>query len=163
MVNTASAVGLYGNFGQTNYAAAKAGIWAFSSTLALEGAKAGISVNCIAPNAGTAMTATILPTELVAQLKPDYVAPLVAYLCSSGCAETGRMIEVGSGWMAGVRWQRSGGVKLSPEEALSIDAVSAVWPQICDFSVGAEYPRTPQESFSRIMSSKEEVQGFRES
>ncbi len=153
VINTASAVGLYGNFGQTNYAAAKAGIWALSSTLALEGAKAGILVNCIAPNAGTAMTATILPSELVAQLKPDYVAPLVAYLASSGCKETGRMVEVGSGWMAGVRWQRSGGVKLPPQSALSIDAIAAAWPQICDFSRNSEYPKTPQESFSRIMSS----------
>lgn len=100
------------------------------------------------------MTATILPSELVAQLKPDYVAPLVAYLCSPGCKDTGRMVEVGSGWMAGVRWQRSAGVKLGPKEALSVDSVARAWPQVIDFQAeGFEYPRTPQESFSRIMSS----------
>lgn len=154
IVNTSSAVGLYGNFGQCNYSAAKAAIWAFSSTLALEGARAGIKVNCIAPNAGTAMTATILPSEVVAQLKPDYVAPLVLYLASPACAISGKCLEVGSGWMAGVRWERSQGVKL-PAEQVNMAGVATAWPQITSFS-RVEYPTTPQESFSRIMGSGEE-------
>lgn len=148
-------MGLYGNFGQCNYSAAKAAIWAFSSTLALEGARAGIKVNCIAPNAGTAMTATILPSEVVAQLKPDYVAPLVLYLASPACQVSGRCLEVGSGWMAGVRWERARGVKL-PADRVNIQTIASVWPQITSFSSGVEYPTTPQESFSRIMGGSSE-------
>ncbi|KAJ3399883.1 hypothetical protein HDU80_007476, partial [Chytriomyces hyalinus] len=88
VVNTSSAVGLYGNFGQANYSSAKAGVVALSNTLALEGRKSNIMVNTVAPNAGTRMTATKL-------------APPVAFLCHESNAEyTGGVYEVGSGWVS---------------------------------------------------------------
>lgn len=76
----------------------------FSNTLAIEGAKSNIVVNTIAPNAGTAMTATVMPPEMVEALKPDYVAPLIAYLCHASNKSTAGVFEVGSGWVAKVRW-----------------------------------------------------------
>lgn len=152
VINTASAVGLYGNFGQANYSAAKAGIWGLSSTLAIEGKKFGIMVNTVAPNAGTAMTATILPSEVVEELKPEYVAPLVVALGHKSCNVTGQVYEVGSGWMAGVRWQRSDGAVLNRSKIPSVEDVAAHWNEVVDFtSKKPEYPATTQESFSKIM------------
>ncbi|KAJ3026029.1 UNVERIFIED_CONTAM: bifunctional hydroxyacyl-CoA dehydrogenase/enoyl-CoA hydratase fox2, partial [Siphonaria sp. JEL0065] len=100
VINTTSAVGLYGNFGQANYSSAKAGVIALSNTLALEGKKSNIIVNTVAPNAGTRMTATVMPPEMVEALKPDYIAPPVAFLChESNVEHTGGVYEVGSGWV----------------------------------------------------------------
>ncbi|KAJ1970124.1 hypothetical protein IWQ62_000164 [Dispira parvispora] len=129
IVNTCSAVGLYGNFGQANYSAAKAGILGLSNTLALEGARHNIKVNTIAPNAGTAMTATIMPPEMVEALKPDYVAPLVAYLSHDACPATGDVFEVGSGWVAQVRRQRAAGkfFDVASGEAFTPETVQAQW------------------------------------
>lgn len=152
IINTSSAVGLYGNFGQTNYSAAKSAIWGLSSTLAIEGKKFGILVNTVAPNAGTAMTATILPSEIVEELKPDYVAPLVVALSHKSCNVTGQVYEVGSGWMAAVRWQRSDGTLLNHSTIPSIDDVASHWNEAIDFNGRKpEYPKTTQESFAKIM------------
>ena len=152
VINTTSAVGLYGNFGQTNYSAAKAGIWGLSNTLAIEGKKFNILVNTVAPNAGTAMTATILPSEIVEELKPDYVAPLVLALAHKSCAVTGKVYEVGSGWIGSVRWQRSDGAILNHSRIPTVDQIAASWVDVVDFTrKKAEYPTTTQESFSKIM------------
>ena len=74
--------GLYGNFGQTNYSAAKGGLVGFMNTLKLEGDKHDIKVNTVAPVAATRLTEDILPPEILEKLKPEFVAPLVLYLCS---------------------------------------------------------------------------------
>ncbi|MDR2188064.1 MAG: SDR family NAD(P)-dependent oxidoreductase [Azonexus sp.] len=83
IVNTTSASGLGGNFGQTNYGAAKCGIWGFSNSLALEGKKYGIRVWTIAPAAATALSAGVLPPEIVAAWTPERVAPVILYMVSS--------------------------------------------------------------------------------
>ena len=85
IINTGSASGLYGSFGQANYATAKLGLWGLTQTLAKEGAKRNITCNCIAPVAGTRMTATVMPPDVVEALKPDYVAPFTAWLCHESC------------------------------------------------------------------------------
>ncbi|KYF42361.1 sterol carrier protein-2 HAD-2SCP-2, partial [Toxoplasma gondii ARI] len=90
IIMTASAAGLYGNFGQANYSTAKSALVGFAKTLAFEGAKKNILVNCIAPLAGTRMTATVLPPDLVEAMKPEFVAPLVAFLCSKDCRDSGQ-------------------------------------------------------------------------
>lgn len=153
IVNTSSAVGLYGNFGQTNYSSAKAGIIALSNTLALEGKKFNIIVNTIAPNAGTSMTATILSKDIVDILKPEYVAPFVGYLCHRVNNESGLIFEVGSGWFSEVRWERSQGFKF--QKKFTIDEVAAVFAQICSFNNINEHPNTPEESFNACLSERQ--------
>ncbi|HEX6386211.1 MAG TPA: SDR family oxidoreductase, partial [Anaerolineae bacterium] len=109
VIVTTSAAGLYGNFGQANYSAAKLGLYGLANTLAIEGQKRNVHVNTIAPIAGSRLTETVLPPDLVEALKPEYVAPLVAYLCHESCTETGGLFEVGAGWVSRLRWQRSKG------------------------------------------------------
>ena len=110
IINTGSSSGIFGSFGQVNYATAKLGLWGFTQSLAKEGEKRNIRTNCIAPLAGTRMTETVMPKEVTEALKPDYVAPFVAYLCHDSCTDNGAMFEVGAGYIAKQRWQRSAGV-----------------------------------------------------
>jgi NAD(P)-dependent dehydrogenase (short-subunit alcohol dehydrogenase family) len=83
IVNTASSSGLGGSFGQTNYGAAKAGIWGFSNCLALEGRKYGIRVWTLCPAAATPMTQALMTPGMLAEWSPDRVAPVVLYMVSA--------------------------------------------------------------------------------
>ncbi|KAI8901668.1 hypothetical protein BC833DRAFT_617445 [Globomyces pollinis-pini] len=159
IINTASSVGLYGNFGQANYSAAKAALIAFSNTLALEGKRNNILVNTIAPNAGTAMTATVMPPEMVEALKPEYVAPLIAYLCHESSTVSGSIFECGSGWISKVRWQRTGGVGFPVNKPLYPEHIAARWADITNFDDGrATYPTSTQESFAAVQANFENVE-----
>jgi multifunctional beta-oxidation protein len=154
VVNTTSTSGIYGNFGQANYAAAKCGILGFSRALALEGAKHNILVNTIAPNAGTAMTATVMPEEMVQAFKPDYIAPLVLALCSDKVPKhpTGQLYEVGSGWVGATRWQRSGGQRFPVSAPLTPEVVLARWDAIVDFDDGrADHPTKTTDAVQKVM------------
>ncbi|TGZ82576.1 NAD(P)-binding protein [Ascodesmis nigricans] len=153
IINTTSTSGIYGNFGQANYAAAKLGILGFGRALAREGFKNNIYVNTIAPNAGTAMTATIFPEEIVQAFKPDYVAPLVVALASDKvpAPPTGLLFEVGSGWFGQTRWQRTGGHGFPVDVPLTPEAVAAVWPQIATFDERADHPEDPQQGLGKVM------------
>ncbi|KAJ5895294.1 hypothetical protein N7495_006985 [Penicillium taxi] len=154
VVNTASTSGIYGNFGQANYAAAKLGILGLSRTLALEGAKYNIKVNTIAPNAGTNMTRTIMPEEMVQAFKPDYVAPLVVLLSSDAAPEpsTKGLFECGSGWFSRTRWNRSGGHGFPVDVKLTPEAVVSKWKDITNFDDGrADHPEDGLAGNERIM------------
>ncbi|GAB1316714.1 bifunctional hydroxyacyl-CoA [Madurella fahalii] len=160
IVNTTSTSGIYGNFGQANYAAAKCAILGFSRALALEGAKYNIFVNTIAPNAGTAMTKTILPEELVQAFKPDYIAPLVLALCSDKVPNpTGGLYEVGSGWVGKTRWQRTGGHGFPVDVPLTPEAVVKHWDAIVTFDSRADHPEKTQDSLQKIMANMENRSG----
>jgi NAD(P)-dependent dehydrogenase (short-subunit alcohol dehydrogenase family) len=111
IINTSSSAGIYGSFGQVNYASAKLGLWGFTMSLAKEGERRNILTNCIAPLAGTRMTATVMPQEAVDALKPDYVAPFVGYLVHDSCKENGSLFEAGAGYIAKMRFERSAGVQ----------------------------------------------------
>ncbi|BDD56048.1 bifunctional hydroxyacyl-CoA dehydrogenase/enoyl-CoA hydratase fox2 [Monascus purpureus] len=166
VVNTASTSGIYGNFGQANYAAAKLGILGFSRALAVEGAKYNIKVNTIAPNAGTAMTATILPEELVQAFKPDYVAPLVVLLSSDLVPGSGTkgLYECGSGWFSATRWQRSGGHGFPVDVKLTPEAIVSHWKQITDFDDGrADHPEDSQSGSERVLANMSNRQNDGES
>jgi 3-hydroxyacyl-CoA dehydrogenase/3a,7a,12a-trihydroxy-5b-cholest-24-enoyl-CoA hydratase len=133
IVMTASASGIYGNFGQANYAMAKLGLHGFAQTLALEGKKRNIIVNTIAPTAGSRMTETVMPPALVAALVPDLVSPLVAKLVHESNEDTGGLYEVGGGFFAKLRWERSTGKTFRLGRAVAIEDVAAAWPEITQF------------------------------
>ena len=99
IINTSSASGLFGNFGQANYGAAKAGLAGLTRVLAIEGAGHGITVNAIAPIAATRMTADLLG-DLAARVSPETVSPLVAYLAHEDCAVNGSVYSVAGGRIA---------------------------------------------------------------
>ncbi len=101
IVSTSSAAGVFGNFGQTNYGAAKMGLVGFTRVLAVEGAKFNIKANAIAPLAMTRMTETILGS-LGDVLKPELVSPLVAFLAHDDCPVSGKLFSVGGGRVAEV-------------------------------------------------------------
>ncbi|OKL61771.1 Peroxisomal hydratase-dehydrogenase-epimerase [Talaromyces atroroseus] len=165
VVNTTSTSGIYGNFGQANYAAAKLGILGFSRAIAIEGAKYNIKVNTIAPNAGTNMTRTIMPEEMVQAFKPDYVAPLVALLSSDAVPEDGTkgLYEVGSGWYAQTRWQRSGGHGFPVDVQLTPEAVAAKLKKIVDFDDGrADHPVDVSAGSERVMANMGNKSGSQE-
>ncbi|KAI9016899.1 peroxisomal hydratase-dehydrogenase-epimerase [Hyaloraphidium curvatum] len=145
IINTSSASGIYGSFGQSNYAAAKLGLHGLSQTMAKEGSKNNIFTNTIAPIAGSRLTATVWPKELLEAVKPEYVVPLVAYLCHSSSKENGSLFEVGAGWMAKLRWQRSKGVLLNPNVNYTAALIKEKMPQIMDFT-NPDYPLVVQDA-----------------
>jgi (3R)-3-hydroxyacyl-CoA dehydrogenase / 3a,7a,12a-trihydroxy-5b-cholest-24-enoyl-CoA hydratase / enoyl-CoA hydratase 2 len=154
IINTASAAGIYGNFGQANYAMAKLGIHGFTQTLALEGKKRNIVVNTIAPIAGSRMTETVLPKELLDALKPEYVSPLVAKLAHEGCEDSGGLYEVGGGFVAKLRWERAAGKTFRLGRGIAPEDVDAAWSAISSFEK-TTHPATITESMGPIMENVE--------
>jgi NAD(P)-dependent dehydrogenase (short-subunit alcohol dehydrogenase family) len=130
IVVTTSSSGLYGNFGQSNYGAAKLGIVGLMNTLKLEGQKNNIHVNAIAPVAATRMTENLMPPEVMDRLKPEYVTPGVVFLCSDE-APTGAILSAGAGVFAVARIVETEGVYLG-EGGLSVEEVRDNWDRITD-------------------------------
>jgi NAD(P)-dependent dehydrogenase (short-subunit alcohol dehydrogenase family)/acyl dehydratase/putative sterol carrier protein len=150
VVFVTSAAGLYGNFGQAHYSTVKMGIVGFCNTLAKEGARANIRCNTIAPLAGSRMTATVMPPDMVEALKPEYVAPLVCYLSHESCEETGGVFEVGAGWVSKVRWERSKGAFFKPDSTFTPELVREQFSVINNFDEPS-YPTDAKDAFSPIM------------
>ncbi|XP_063050873.1 peroxisomal multifunctional enzyme type 2 [Engraulis encrasicolus] len=151
IIMTSSAAGIYGNFGQANYSAAKLGMLGLANTLAIEGHKYNIHCNTIAPTAGSRLTETVMPPDLVASLKAEYVAPLVMWLCHSDCQENGGLFEVGAGWIGKLRWERTQGVILRrATQVMSPESVRDKWEEICDFT-DATKPANIQESLQTLV------------
>ena len=133
IIKTSSAAGIYGNFGQSNYSAAKMALIGLGQTLALEGKKYSIHSNTIAPIADSRLTATVLPDDIRKKLKPEYVSPLVAYLCSEQCEATGGLFEVGAGSFFHLNWYRSEGSTLKTED-VTIENVAENFSKITDMT-----------------------------
>ncbi|WP_375211663.1 SDR family NAD(P)-dependent oxidoreductase [Aquabacterium sp.] len=130
IVFTTSSSGLFGNFGQSNYGAAKMALVGLMQTLALEGEKANIHVNCLAPTAATAMTQDILPAEVLAVLTPESVSPGLLFLVSEE-APTRAILNAGAGVFAASHVSLTAPVHIgsgpdAPEQ------VAAAWPRISD-------------------------------
>ena len=145
IIFTASAAGIYGNFGQTNYSMAKLGLHGMSQTLALEGRSKNILVNTIAPIAGSRLTETVMPKEMVDALRPEFVMPLVLKLCDENSRETGGLFEVGAGFVAKLRWERSKGKSFSVTDGFSPEDINDAWADITDFT-DTDHPATLAES-----------------
>jgi NAD(P)-dependent dehydrogenase (short-subunit alcohol dehydrogenase family) len=128
IVVTTSAAGLYGNFGQLNYAAAKMGLVGMARTWAAEGERFGIRANAIAPGARTRMTEAVLGADADA-LSPDLVAPVVAWLCHEGCTLSGEVLVAFAGRVAKVVIGETRGI-VAPD--LTIERVAAEIDAIVD-------------------------------
>ncbi len=158
VIFTASTSGIYGNFGQSNYGMAKLGLYGLTRTLALEGRKNNVLVNAIAPTGGTRMTEGLIPPQVFEQLKPELVSPLVVYLGSEQCQDTGGLFEVGGGWMGKVRWERSLGVGFDTKAGFDAEDVAAQWQQICNFE-NAAHPADNIEALKEMMANLQKYAG----
>nr|CAD7571488.1 unnamed protein product [Timema californicum] len=142
VIVTSSNSGLYGNFGQANYAAAKIGVVGLSSTLAIEGRKNNIHCNAIVPTAASRMTEDILPPDFFAELKPELIAPVVVWLCHESCPETGSIIEAAAGWAGKSYLVRSQGSLLRSKitDNVTPEDVREHWGTVTDMSNAKHYP-----------------------
>ena len=153
IINTSSAAGLFGNFGQTSYSSAKAGIHGMTLALSKEGENSNIKVNSIAPLADTRMTKGVIPDDLIVSIPARLVAPLVALLAHEECPETGQLFEVGGGWVAKLRWQRTEGgnfpLNFTPE------MLKENWDTVVDFNRKCDYPERGSDSIDRMFNNFE--------
>jgi multifunctional beta-oxidation protein len=119
----------------------------FTKTTAREGAKYNIVVNTVAPSAGTNMTRTVWAEEQVGQIKPEFVAPLIAALCSEKPPAAGQLYEAGSGSFKHTRWQRARGVDFDLAKGVpEVEEVAKAFDEIINFDNGqADNPDTPAE------------------
>ncbi len=138
IVVTTSSTGLYGNFGQANYGAAKLGLVGMMNTLKIEGAKNNIKVNAVCPVAATQMTEGLMPPEVLAQLKPEYVSPGVMNLVKDD-APTGMVLSAGAGVFSMAEIVETKGVFVGRGDELTAEAVAAKWDQITDKSVQTHF------------------------
>ena len=145
---TASSTGLYGNFGQANYGAAKLGIAGLAKTLHLEGAKYNIRVNTLAPAAATRMTEDILPDAVFALFPPEHVAPAALFLVSED-APSNAIVGAGAGVFQAAYVTLTPGVRLTGD-AISPEGVAAHWAEITD-RAGEIVPASGAEQTMLIM------------
>lgn len=138
VVNTTSVAGLYGNFGQVNYSAAKMGIVGLTKALAQEGGKYNIRCNCIAPIAKSRMTETMTPPDILKNLLPEYVTPMVAYLASEKCEDTGQVYAAGAGYFSRIAVMEAKGIALDVGK-ISIESIAEQWGAINDMAGASAY------------------------
>ena len=159
IVTTASPNGIYGTHGQANYSTAKAAIIGLTRALAIEGGRYGVQANCMAPRAGTAMTMTVWPKDLVDAMSPDYIAPVVGYLASKQCQDTGTLYETFGGFAAQMRWQRSGGIVFPNDREIKPEEIAAKWDQITKFDERATNPSSTTEALQQMLANFENITG----
>ncbi|EFO82251.1 CRE-DHS-28 protein [Caenorhabditis remanei] len=152
IVVTSSNAGVHGNFGQANYAAAKSALIGFANSLAQEGAKYNILANTLVPTAGSRLTETVMPQNLVDALKPEYVTPLVTYMVHDSFEESGKVFEAGAGWYGTIQYYKSKGKVISHATA---DDIAKNWSTITNMN-GAEFIGTITEQGARLVSILEE-------
>ena len=150
IVVTTSSTGLYGNFGQTNYGAAKASLVGFMNSLKLEGAKDNIKVNAICPVAATRMTESLMPPALLEMLKPEFVSPAVAWLASED-APTGVIMTAAAGVFAAAQMVETDGINLG--HGATADDIASHFAEIADWSSAKHYAQGGEQSakfFARL-------------
>ena len=135
---TTSASGIYGNFGQANYGAAKSGVAGLMNVLAIEGERKGIRVNSLAPTAATRMTEDLLDEKTLTLLAPESISPGALFMVSDD-APTKTILSAGAGVFAIARMEESQGVYI-PEGALSPEVVAERWSEISDMTNSVQVP-----------------------
>jgi 3-hydroxy-3-methylglutaryl CoA synthase/NAD(P)-dependent dehydrogenase (short-subunit alcohol dehydrogenase family)/putative sterol carrier protein len=141
IIFTTSAAGIYGNFGQTNYSAAKTGLIGFMNTLKIEGEKQDIRVNAVAPVAATRLTEGILPPDLMKKLNPQFVTPLVLFFCSDQCKDTGLVINAGMGFFNRAEILTGPGTALGEgTDPPTLEDIHKHWDAINSLDGAADYP-----------------------
>ena len=151
IIMTTSAAGLYGNFGQTNYSAAKMGLVGFMNTLKQEGDKYNIRANTVAPIAATRLTEDILPPDMFDKLKPEFVAPLVLYLCSERCEDSGMILNAGMGYFNRAAFVTGPGTAVGDGTKVPIlEEIHQSWDAINDMTGAKEFPNITA-SFTPMM------------
>lgn len=134
VIMTTSAAGIYGNFGQANYSAAKLGIHGLSQTLSIEGRSKGIMVNTIAPIAASRLTEQVMPPAMLEVLDPKVVTPLAILLSHESHSETGNLYEVGGGWVSKLRWEQTLGARFDPKAGFNAEELAERWDEVNDFA-----------------------------
>jgi len=124
--------GLYGNFGQSNYSAAKMAVIGFMNTLKLEGARNNITINALAPLAATriAEPSGIFDTYDPELVTPDAVAAMVAYLVSEDCTDSGNILSATAGYYSRIQVMEGAGVRVDPRQNMTPEKIAELWPQI---------------------------------
>jgi len=157
IINITSAAGVYGNFGQVNYSTAKSGILGFTKSCALEGAKRNIYSNAICPIAASRMTETVMPKDMLDDLKPDSIVPLALFMCHEESGVNSEVVECGGGWFATIRVERAQGAYIPPKQGTwTGEDIKNKWGKITDYT-DAEHPTTIQQSVMAIMSAKSKL------
>lgn len=139
IVMTTSAAGLFGNFGQGNYAAAKLGVVGMMNALKHEGLKYNINVNTVAPMALTRMTEDIMSDKIKPLVKPEYVTPVVAWFCAEENTVSGDVVEAGAGYYSKVHIVEGKGVVLGGGEVPTPEQIQANYDAIADMSEAQPY------------------------
>lgn len=132
IVMTTSTSGIYGNFGQANYGAAKMGVVGLMRTLTIEGAKNNIRINCLSPTAATRMTEDILTPEMLDALKPEFVTPAALYLASDD-GPNGTVMFAGAGYYSTLEIRESKGMFI-PEDDRTVEAIAENYARISDMN-----------------------------
>jgi len=157
IVVTTSSSGLYGNFGQSNYGAAKLGVVGLMNTLRAEGAKYDIRVNALAPVAATRMTEDILPDEAKALLNPEEVTPGVVFLVSKD-APNGIILAAGAGGFAAAKIYETQGIWLAPDERTP-ETIAARIDDILDSEGQKEYKSGSEQSMKFVTEAMQGMTG----
>jgi NAD(P)-dependent dehydrogenase (short-subunit alcohol dehydrogenase family) len=148
IVMTLSNSGLYGNFGQANYAAAKAGLIGLMNALKIEGGRNNILVNAIAPMAATRMTEATMTPEILELFRPEHASAAVAYLCSEPFIETGTIVSCAGGHYSAVRIMSAPGAQLTGDA--TPEAIANAWSTISEMS-GAQCFASAQEEVAFVV------------
>ncbi|MCD6485787.1 MAG: SDR family oxidoreductase [Syntrophobacterales bacterium] len=131
IIMTTSGAGLFGNFGQSNYASAKMALAGFANVLKFEGAKYNIKTNVLVPLAASRLTEDVLPPDLFARMKPDFITPLVLYMCSEQCKDSGVMINAILGYYSRSAIMTGPGTILSDGERIPApEEIMESWDKI---------------------------------